>query len=38
MAKVLFSTWNSEFIDNRKKKDEDWKESSFNLPETYDGK
>lgn len=37
MAKVLFSTWNNEFIDNRNKNSKDWKESSFNLPETYDG-
>jgi len=37
MARVLFSTWRGEFIDNRGKPSEEWTESSFKLPETYDG-
>ena len=37
MAKVLFSTWRNEKIDNRNKPQEEWEESAFKLPETYDG-
>ena len=38
MSKVLFSTWQGEFIDNRNidNKDE-WTESSFKVPATYEG-
>ncbi len=38
MSKVLFSTWQGEFIDNRNiaNKDE-WKESSFKVPANYEG-
>ncbi len=38
MSKVLFSTWQGEFIDNRNiaNKDE-WAESSFKVPATYEG-
>jgi len=37
MAKVVFSTWQGEFIDNRGKPSSEWSESSFKLPETYHG-
>jgi formate dehydrogenase beta subunit len=37
MARVLFSTWRGELIDNRGKPADEWTESSFKLPETYDG-
>jgi formate dehydrogenase beta subunit len=37
MARVLFSTWRGELIDNRGKPADEWIESSFKLPETYDG-
>ncbi len=37
MAKLLFSTWNDEFIDNRGKPSQEWSESGFKLPETYHG-
>ena len=37
MSRVLFSTWRGEFIDNRGKPAEEWEESAFKLPETYDG-
>jgi formate dehydrogenase beta subunit len=38
LSKVLFSTWQGEFIDNRNiaNKDE-WAESSFKVPATYEG-
>lgn len=36
MAKVYFSTWNGEFINNIGLPEEEWKESSYNLPEQYD--
>ena len=36
MAKVLFSTWRGERIDNRGKEPEAWEESAFKLPENYD--
>ena len=37
MSKVLFSTWQDEFIDNRGKPVEEWSESAFKVPSTYDG-
>ncbi len=37
MSRVLFSTWRDEFIDNRGKPSDEWSESGFKLPETYDG-
>ncbi len=37
MSKVLFSTWQGEFIDNRSMPKEEWKESSFRVPSTYEG-
>ena len=37
MSKVLFSTWQDEFIDNRGKDKEEWSESAFKVPSTYDG-
>jgi len=36
MAKVVFSTWRGEEIDNRGKRPEEWVESEFRLPENYD--
>ncbi len=36
MAKVVFSTWRGERIDNRGKAPEAWEESAFKLPENYD--
>ena len=36
MAKVVFSTWRGEEIDNRGKSPEEWVESEFRLPENYD--
>ncbi len=36
MSRVLFSTWQGEFIDNRKVNKDDWQESSFKLPADYD--
>jgi formate dehydrogenase beta subunit len=36
MAKVIFSTWRGELIDNRGKNREEWEESAFKLPENYD--
>ena len=35
MSRVVFSTWRDEFIDNRGKPADEWNESSFKLPETY---
>ncbi|HIP47130.1 MAG TPA: formate dehydrogenase, partial [Campylobacterales bacterium] len=37
MSKVLFSTWQGEFIDNRGLPADEWKESSFKVPATYEG-
>ncbi len=38
MSKVLFSTWQGEFIDNRSiENKDDWSESSFKVPATYEG-
>jgi len=37
MSKVVFSTWRGEFVDNRGKLSDEWSESGFKLPETYDG-
>jgi len=37
LSKVLFSTWQGEFIDNRNIAKDDWVESSFKVPATYDG-
>ncbi len=37
MAKLLFSTWQGELIDNRGKDPSEWSESGFKLPETYHG-
>ena len=37
MSRVVFSTWRGEFIDNRGKLSDEWEESGFKLPETYDG-
>ena len=36
MSKVYFSTWNGEFINNIDKPEEEWEESAYNLPATYD--
>ena len=36
MAKVILSTWRGEEIDNRGKPLEDWAESGYKVPETYD--
>ncbi len=36
MSKVLFSTWQNEFIDNRGKDKEEWSESAFKVPSTYE--
>ncbi|MBC8236897.1 MAG: FAD-dependent oxidoreductase [Helicobacteraceae bacterium] len=36
MAKVYFSTWNGELINNAGKPEEEWEESAYNLPATYD--
>ncbi len=36
MSKVLFSTWQGEFIDNRGKPREEWTESGFKVPASYD--
>ncbi len=37
MSKVLFSTWQGEFIDNRNVAKDEWQESGFKLPAAYDG-
>ncbi len=37
MSRVVFSTWRGEFIDNRGQLSDEWEESGFKLPETYDG-
>lgn len=36
MAKVYFSTWNGEFVNNINLPEEEWKESAYNLPAQYD--
>ena len=36
MAKVYFSTWNGELINNFGKPEEEWEESAYNLPAQYD--
>ncbi len=36
MSKVYFSTWNGESINNIGKPEEEWEESAYNLPATYD--
>jgi formate dehydrogenase beta subunit len=35
LAKVYFSTWQGEFIDNRKVAEEEWSESGYKLPANY---
>jgi len=37
LSKVLFSTWQGEFIDNRGKAKDEWTESAFKVPSTYEG-
>jgi len=36
MAKVYFSTWNGEYVNNAGKPEEEWEESAYNLPAQYD--
>ena len=36
MSKVYFSTWNGELVNNIGKPQEEWEESAYNLPATYD--
>lgn len=36
MARVVFSTWRGEFIDNRGKPESEWAESQYKLPEQYE--
>jgi len=36
LSKVYFSTWNGELINNVGKPQEEWEESAYNLPATYD--
>jgi formate dehydrogenase beta subunit len=36
LAKVYFSTWQGEFIDNRSVSEDAWTESSYKLPQQYD--
>ena len=36
MARVVFSTWRGEFIDNRGKPETEWAESQYKLPEQYE--
>lgn len=36
MARVVFSTWRGEFIDNRGKPEAEWVESAYKLPEQYE--
>jgi formate dehydrogenase beta subunit len=36
LSKIVFSTWQGEFIDNRGLSEEEWKESSFKVPANYD--
>ena len=37
MARVVLSTWRGEEIDNRGKAVDEWVESEYKVPETYDG-
>jgi formate dehydrogenase beta subunit len=37
LSRVLFSSWQGEFIDNRGVPKNEWQDSSFKLPENYDG-
>jgi len=36
VARVVFSTWRGEFIDNRGKPESEWVESAYKLPEQYE--
>jgi len=36
LSKVYFSTWNGELVNNAGKPQEEWEESAYNLPATYD--
>jgi len=36
LSKVYFSTWNGELVNNIGKPQEEWEESAYNLPATYD--
>jgi formate dehydrogenase (NADP+) beta subunit len=36
LSKVYFSTWNGELVNNVGKPQEEWEESAYNLPATYD--
>ena len=36
MSKVYFSTWNGELVNNIGKPEEEWEESAYNLPASYD--
>lgn len=36
MSKVYFSTWNGELVNNVGKPQDEWEESAYNLPATYD--
>lgn len=36
MSKVYFSTWNGELVNNVGKPEDEWEESAYNLPATYD--
>jgi len=36
LSKVYFSTWNGELINNIGKPQEEWEESAYNLPASYD--
>jgi formate dehydrogenase beta subunit len=36
LSRVLFSTWQGEFIDNRNVAKDEWTESSFKVPASYD--
>ena len=36
MARVVFSTWRGEFIDNRGKTESEWIESKYKLPQQYE--
>jgi len=36
LSKVYFSTWNGELINNIGKPKDEWEESAYNLPATYD--
>jgi len=36
LSKVYFSTWNGELVNNVGKPQDEWEESAYNLPATYD--